>query len=382
MERAKSGPSIRMLVSVIAGLPLLVLPGGSLESQSAGRAPSPEIVRIIGGPDADLTEVGTVLELGSGQILVSQPRDHQILLLSPGAPARRIGRQGEGPGEYRNLSGVGRTESGFWVADLPTRVTLLNGDGGFDRSIALNPAYTLAGDATRYRLTEVLGASGSGTVWASGQSGGRQDHREDGVLVISPESGSVRMPASVRSEHCFATASGGRRMPSPFCVNPIIRGSAGGTRLLLVHVPLPVSTTTEVRFQVIDPIGQAVLARALPLPSSSVTSHDIAWFADYYGSLPGTPQAVVQRFTSADHPGFHAPIRDAAIGEDGAIWARLHAPVGDSVVTWRRIFPVANPAPEASLPVDARVGEVSVNSMLVAQTDESGFPEILRLTWR
>lgn len=78
-----------------------------------------------------LTRVKGILLASDGRILIGQPNDKVVLVFSPdGELTGRIGREGEGPGEFRWISSLGWFGDSLWVSDIRgRRITVF--DPGF-----------------------------------------------------------------------------------------------------------------------------------------------------------------------------------------------------------------------------------------------------------
>jgi hypothetical protein len=86
-----------------------------------------EIVATVDGPLA-LTRVRGLLPAPDGSLLVGQPEDRMVMLLSrDGDVVGRVGREGEGPGEFRWVSALGWRGDSLWVSDIRgRRITVFN----------------------------------------------------------------------------------------------------------------------------------------------------------------------------------------------------------------------------------------------------------------
>jgi hypothetical protein len=366
---------------------LLLLLAGASEVKSQGLPQTGyRLDRVLSSSELDLTAVGDFFDLPDGRFVIGLPRDREVWLAPPRGEVQRIGRRGSGPGEYRNVSGVGAAAGGLWVADLPSAISMFDLRGRIVETIQLAPNYSLAGSPLRFQVSAVLGArsGGSAIVVGRGRAQGQSSDaaEEWAVLAIIRQAATARRIAGMRVAPCAAVTEDGRRIPSPFCASPIVRASPSGAYLLLVHVTPARGPSTEVRFQVIDTSGVTSLDRRIQLPTPGVSDRDRRWYADHYASLSGTSSDFVDRFLAASHPQFHPSIRDAVIGNDGAIWARLHAPTGQETIPWRRIHPSSPAAPDLLLPSASRVGSVSAAAVLVTSTDADGLPELHRYTLR
>jgi len=91
------------------------------------------------GPAHEFYQVMDATRLAGGRIVVADDGSSQVRMFSPeGASIRVAGREGEGPGEYRQISSV-HAFSGDSIAvySWPTRLTVLGPDLSFARTVSL-----------------------------------------------------------------------------------------------------------------------------------------------------------------------------------------------------------------------------------------------------
>lgn len=80
-----------------------------------------------------------------------------LLHLSPGGDfVRRIGRQGEGPGEFRSPTMVRATDRGFAVFDRLAGISFFDGSGAFRRIVRLQPFPSSARDFLIFENGDIL----------------------------------------------------------------------------------------------------------------------------------------------------------------------------------------------------------------------------------
>jgi hypothetical protein len=140
----------RRFLFLAGGLSALAL---SVACAEVGNAPgieaapswtaTPEL-RIGSVDDAEsaLTYVSVLLEGEDGRVYLGQPQDGYVRIHGPGGELLgRLGHEGDGPGEFRSLQGIGWWAGGrdtLWAFDQQLRrVSLFGRDGAFVRSISL-----------------------------------------------------------------------------------------------------------------------------------------------------------------------------------------------------------------------------------------------------
>ena len=95
---------------------------------------------IDGAEEYQLFRAASAVRLATGEIVVANSGTYELRFYdSSGGFLRKVGREGEGPGEYRLLRAVWRhgTDSLIVPDPLNRRVNVLTGDGEFVRSFSL-----------------------------------------------------------------------------------------------------------------------------------------------------------------------------------------------------------------------------------------------------
>lgn len=115
---------------------MLLLQAASAGAASMGDAPTVDaepVARLgsVTGADGPTTvHVADVLARPDGSLWVADVGKPAVELWSAGGRLRRtLGREGEGPGEYRAPAAVGRTGDTLWVRDGPFRFVLFTPEG-------------------------------------------------------------------------------------------------------------------------------------------------------------------------------------------------------------------------------------------------------------
>jgi hypothetical protein len=98
------------LVLLLASLPLSV-------SAQSGQVRAGLRIGSVDGPDA-LTRIGGVLVADDGRIFVLQSQEQHVKVFDArGRLVRKVGRKGEGPGEFRNPVSITLQRDTLWVVD-------------------------------------------------------------------------------------------------------------------------------------------------------------------------------------------------------------------------------------------------------------------------
>ncbi len=138
------------------GLLLFLLPAaGSTQSTPAVPLARPSIELTAGEGRPEWSRIEQMLVRDS-LLYVSQPEEHAILVLDQrGRQVRRIGRPGEGPGEFKSIATMGFKGDTLWVHDgVLRRITFFSATGSVHRVTVLPPL-----DVRRFTRPGVLGVS-------------------------------------------------------------------------------------------------------------------------------------------------------------------------------------------------------------------------------
>ncbi|MEJ2217098.1 MAG: hypothetical protein P8099_10835 [Gemmatimonadota bacterium] len=110
------------------------------ESWRLASAPAVRIGSLNGPPELQFDGVVEALRLADGRIVVADGGSGEVRFYGPdGAFLRRVGGEGDGPGEFRLMSGMGPAAGdSVWVYDYSLRrFTIVPADGGTPRVVAL-----------------------------------------------------------------------------------------------------------------------------------------------------------------------------------------------------------------------------------------------------
>ena len=98
-------------------------------------------IGLIDGTKQLHTEIGDAKFAPSGELVVSHPRAGELSVYSPGGQLiRKLGRLGEGPGEFSYVRTFGFLSDTLWISDwMARRVTLMSLKGDVYRVISFPP---------------------------------------------------------------------------------------------------------------------------------------------------------------------------------------------------------------------------------------------------
>ena len=137
---------------------------GNLEELSATRI-TPELVASTRQQGIELFNATMALFLDGGGLAVANAGATEVLLLAgDGSLARRVGRQGEGPGEFMEVTSLVKTPAGFLMYDARLgRINEFTEAGDFVTSGALSSESRVAdlkplAQSTSGEMLAILGA--------------------------------------------------------------------------------------------------------------------------------------------------------------------------------------------------------------------------------
>ena len=138
----------RVRVDTVDGVPHVISgdPGAWGEGESWTLPDSGVVIGVMDGAAEEvLGEVAGVAVDEEGRIWVADDQAKEIRVFDPdGVFLRVVGREGEGPGEFRNLSGLARAPGGVAALDgVLARVTVFDAEGGVVRSFRLERPYMI-----------------------------------------------------------------------------------------------------------------------------------------------------------------------------------------------------------------------------------------------
>lgn len=137
------------------------------ESSRLGEAPVLELVSDESSPETVLFQVTGVALLPDGRIVVANRGDASVRLYdASGRVEWRAGREGDGPGEFRDLRGVVLREGELWAYQtLPLPIHVFGLDGSYRRSVD-TPHWSgpwlkgILSDGSIVAITRAAGSSG------------------------------------------------------------------------------------------------------------------------------------------------------------------------------------------------------------------------------
>ena len=307
------------------------------ESRHEDDLPVATLVEVL---ELDLTEapiarrVSSLVESPDGTVFVGGSTE--VLVFDPdGAYRGEIGRQGDGPGEFRSLTGLGMHGDTLWAGDaMSGRVTRFLPDGSLLEIITPPPSVrgvpsflTLAADGSVVGNPLSMmspGASSSSrlTVWwrwdgAEGSDAGVAD------TLISLDIRNALMDIEARGRTL--------PLPQPFVEREFVAVAGTEPYALAAHA-LGEEDDGLIVVERLHFDGACDTAIAVQYRPRRITSEDIDGVVDRMGRVLSTPfdapetaarpapEIARQLRRTIDVPDYHPPLTDLVQGSGGSIW--------------------------------------------------------------
>lgn len=286
-----------------------------------------------------LTEVGD-LAVANGQVFVAQPKDGQVRVFdTAGRFIRAVGRQGEGPGEFRSIASIGVRADTLWVVDrYNARVTAVDLEG---RVLDTRQVQGLVVPGAGRPLTPnaILGGGFFlGVTRVEGGSAGTQS--DDAELVLQMDT-SGRVTGKF-AEHDITGALGrimtGRRalhFTRPLRGSGLTRWSTDGSLVGLLDQRSPRSSAADsFRITLLRSPRDTVYSRWYrfqPAPVTRVIADSIRQVNFRELAEIGINRLLAQRVIedSLGIPNFLPAVREFVIGLDGTVLVGREAGEGE-----------------------------------------------------
>lgn len=348
-----------LLFFVAAGAPAQEVPRWTVE-------PSRRIGVALGDPDYELDEVMGAVRLRDGSIVVGEMRTQEIRFFAPdGRLARRQGRDGEGPGEYRQVRfllscGADR----IWVYDTALRRLTVLGSDGAVHAIHAGPTpdgtsgpYDLECD-DRGRFIAASWAQGAHEAIMSGRSG---PFRGTQLVVLTDGTGTVRDTVGVfpsGERYLFLRPDGSPGGTGPRRLGPETHVAIGRSRAFVGDAATPQVYVYE---------GRTLDTIPLPVEAPEVSPGDLdrlleARLAE--ASDEAARRRIRQWQAEYDYPDRYPHYSDLKVDQAGLLWVREYPRPGEVEVDWLVVHPAGGPVARVRLPVGLQVTQIGGDYVL------------------
>ncbi len=297
----------------------------------------PNGVSLYGVRDAVFMNDGSLLLANSG-------RSELVLLDPSGSEVRRIGRSGDGPGEFRATSWLQADSGGVWVYDAPgRRISRL------DQALSFDSAYRLSGiDLSRPLKVITLDGGVFVTTYRSDgrMAGGGEGRDTVPILRVGLEQQSVDTLGNwAGEERAWA------RVPAGNLVVPVLFGrgleTAGRGAIIVV------ARTDSIRVVQMDPLGAArwiaTVQGEVRIPT---TSEIAARRSQVLEHIPLDTKEAVAAWSTAPVRTTLPPLGAIEIDDGGFTWVGLGTGPSDKNRSWLVLDQSGLPVGRVDLPTE------------------------------
>ncbi|HEX7123057.1 MAG TPA: hypothetical protein VF178_11850 [Gemmatimonadaceae bacterium] len=383
---------------------LLVVCAGVLSALALGCAesPAPEAPLLqltqelrLDADTEDFSAVGRIYVGPRREIVVPLRQDMQIRIYdSTGARIAAIGRQGEGPGEFRSLGLVGWVADTLWVYDIRIqRLTFVSPAGEYLRSVSLpwamsGDTITGAGVTGRMGFASPLALFTDGTMLAEARLMPLNEQQPDSdwparVFVLATFDGDARLvqqPPAYEDERWFMTVAGfGRDIP--FAGQPLFAATSDGQRFAHLVTEVTSSEGGTYTLSMFNGSGDTAFVRSypfrgVPIPQSAA---DSAIEAERNTGGREGPSDLNERFARVARermPPVYAPVQAMVLGLDGTTWLTLRDSDEGRVVLV--LDATGDVIGRVVLPEGATLRQAIRSQIWVTQADADGLVSVVR----
>ncbi len=378
---------------LLVGLLALAACGGT-EGDSGDGAAVPSLAATedlrIDGYEHDLVPITWLGVDGGGRMALIQWQDYVVRFFdAQGTDLGTVGREGEGPGEFRRPVRAGWIGDSLWVSDTQLgRVVVISPELEAVRTVRNHDAALPPPDDTTglsgylEPFPYAMYGNGESLVWAIRPAAGDWVIPDEGspmlrvsadgtirhvmTRVPSMEGGSVRMEVS-----------GGFRMAQiPFVARPYWVVSGDGTRFAHLSTDVSSAPLPTYRVFVKDESGATVFDRtypfeAVPIPTARMDSAILA-AAARVGDLAAETESKLRPVA----PEIYAEAQRLVVGRDGRVWIGMRArPEGRR---WRVLSPTGEPEADVMLSANVTLWAADRTHVWGVERDELDVESVVR----
>lgn len=225
---------VRDLLIILSGLA-----AAPITAQLPRRVIDAAVVTTVSAEQLDVVGIVAGAVTPAGELVIGDPNDLMVVVVTPNGVIHRFGRSGEGPGEFRNIRDVGVAGGTIWIADSRLmRLTGFDLNGKVVETIPYDWQVKL-GDVTTITVRPFAVTKDHAILFHAGVGSSTRDTvpaGSDGAVVRWPDAGSVHeLGWATRGGRCSRILDGGVNFVRPFCVEASVEGAANGRGILILE---------------------------------------------------------------------------------------------------------------------------------------------------
>jgi hypothetical protein len=282
----------------------------------------------IDGDKEDLVGISWMAVSRSGLIAITQEQDHAVRLYSPaGRQVARIGREGGGPGEFRDVGALGWVGDTLWVWDHALeRLAYVLPDGTFGGNESVRFAFAAPADLGRFpAFVSVWNAKpiGDDRFLVAGSSFPSTDDGGGGIFVINSLGMILSRLSSFSDERSPSIVGAGGSTNPPFHIGGSRRPSTDGTREGRVSTMFDRDKGGTVRILIRSSFGDTLLDRSYPFVGVPITKRAADSVIDARAKQMPAMATALREQGPGLVPRFYNPVGLLMLGIDSTIWVSL-----------------------------------------------------------
>ncbi len=350
----------------------------------------------IDGYEENLVPIDTTIRVAvaeNGMIAIAQRQTNNVLFFSEtGESLGSLGRDGEGPAEFRQMWRLGWIADTLYAYDFTLRrFTLIDPDLQYVRYIYVpngaRPGPELAGRLPDFGIVYGGALYADGSVY--GQFAGTQNAvansdydpqkttygrvREDGTIVhyFQFSSGTAELIEVRLAQGTALMAS--NLLPSP--ERPILRLSADGIRMAHINVAMegPDAGTFEIKME--DVFSGVLYVRRYPFDPVPITESVRDSILE--ARLEDMPPEMARALRGgATFPPMLPPVVGMVGGRDNTLWIRMRDT--EQGRPYRILDPSGEPVGTLTLPLNSRIAVADLRQIWVIEIDELDVESVVR----
>jgi 6-bladed beta-propeller protein len=330
-------------------------------------------------PVLGFSRVSDVAVGRDGAVYVVQPMEGEVTVLSQsGELVRRVGRRGQGPGEFVSPGAIGWRGDELWILDVGSkRVSYFSGDELIDThsyfAVVLGPRETLTSQMP-LQAQRFLG------ILSRRPDRGRGTRDNSAPLIALDAQGKVVDTLGVLQESYPLRLQIGLTSTSPlFHDFPLFRVSRTGDAIVIVDRPFAEGSQNSIRLTKISARGDTVLTRDLTSPAIRLS--DKMWrdrLALRESILENSTISTKEYLEASRRPRAIAGVSGMVLGRDGWVWLAREQMLGAPHRTWVALDSYGIPQFAVDLPSDLRLYHALPGEVWGVQPDEYDIPHVQR----